>query len=430
MTKVNICGITNLEDALLSAKFGADALGFNFYEKSPRYISPEKAREIIEQLPPEILKVGVFVNETFDKIIEIVSFSKLDALHRHGVETPEFARELKAKTNLEIIKAFRVSPIFKPEDVLQYETDAILLDAYNPKEHGGTGETFDWEIAKKVQEIFPKMYLAGGLSQDNVAKAILETKPFAVDACSCLEREKGKKDKILLKKFTSQIMERKQKNKAIISREDYDHPEHFDDIFRDYRTSERYIPTYLEELLFELSGHSCSICKAPWLEIHHIKHLKDGGETELSNLIVLCPNCHTRVHKDNFPMERELRNYKLKQELNYELPILGKLDKRERDLIIEFSELSEEEKMLHSKRFHFEILQEKADNPEQAKKIARKNAGYLYLEIVGIVAINLEDIVELAPNGYSVALELRLTSKGIKWISYLANSNRINFLNK
>lgn len=201
MTKVKICGITNLEDALLSAKFGADALGFNFYEKSPRYIVPEKAREIIEQLPKEILKVGVFVNEDLEKIVEIAETAKLDALQLHGEETPEFARELKQKTNLEIIKAFRVSPAFKPEDVLQYETDAILLDAYSPKEHGGTGEIFDWEIAKRVNEIFPKMYLAGGLSQDNIANAILQVKPFAVDACSCLENEKGKKDKANLINF-------------------------------------------------------------------------------------------------------------------------------------------------------------------------------------------------------------------------------------
>lgn len=206
MTKVKICGITNLEDALLSAKFGADALGFNFYEKSPRYILPENAREIIEQLPEKVLKVGVFVNESLEKIIEIASIARLDAIQLHGEETPEFARELKQKTNLEIIKAFRVSPDFKPEDVLQYETDAILLDAYSRHEHGGTGETFDWEIAKRVQEIFPKMYLAGGLSQDNIAKAIFKVAPFAVDACSCLEIEKGKKDKPILVNFICNVL--------------------------------------------------------------------------------------------------------------------------------------------------------------------------------------------------------------------------------
>ena len=201
MTKVKICGITNLEDALLSAKFGADALGFNFYEKSPRYILPEKAREIIEKLPKEVMKVGVFVNESLEKIAEIASIAKLDALQLHGEETPEFARELKTKTNLEIIKAFRVSPEFKPEDVLQYEVDAVLLDAYSPREHGGTGETFDWGIAKKVQEIFPKMYLAGGLNDINIVRAMDIVKPFAVDVCSGIEIEKGLKNEIKLINF-------------------------------------------------------------------------------------------------------------------------------------------------------------------------------------------------------------------------------------
>lgn len=220
MTKVKICGITNLEDALLSAKFGADALGFNFYAKSPRYISPEKAREITEQLPEKVLKVGVFVNESLEKIIEIAEIARLGALQLHGEETPEFARQLKKKTNLEIIKAFRVSPEFKPEDVLKYETDAILLDAYNPKEHGGTGEIFDWDIAKKVQEIFPKMYLAGGLSQDNIAKVILQVKPFAVDSCSCLEKDKGKKDKTNLINFLGNAQFSNQKSLQHFDNED------------------------------------------------------------------------------------------------------------------------------------------------------------------------------------------------------------------
>lgn len=214
MTKVKICGITNLEDALLSAKFGADALGFNFYEKSPRYISPEKAREIIEQLPENVLKVGVFVNENLKKIAETAEIARLDAVQLHGEETPEFVRELKEKTNLEIIKAFRVSKDFVPEDVLKYtNADAILLDAYSPKEHGGTGETFDWEIAKKVQGIFPKMYLAGGLSAENVLKAVEKVKPYAVDSCSALEIEKGKKDKLKTIRFVEYA---KKKNYLII----------------------------------------------------------------------------------------------------------------------------------------------------------------------------------------------------------------------
>ncbi|HEY0427785.1 MAG TPA: phosphoribosylanthranilate isomerase [Pyrinomonadaceae bacterium] len=201
MTKVKICGITNPEDALVSAKFGADALGFNFYEKSPRFITPEKARGIIEKLPPEILKVGVFVNESMERILEIAETAKLDAIQLHGDESPEFVRKLKAKTSLEIIKAFRVSEDFKPEDVLQYEVDAVLLDAFSKNDYGGTGETFDWEIAKKVREIFPKMYLAGGLSTKNIGGAIDKVEPYAVDACSAIEEAKGIKNHEKLRAF-------------------------------------------------------------------------------------------------------------------------------------------------------------------------------------------------------------------------------------
>ena len=205
MTKVKICGITNLEDALLSAKFGADALGFNFYKKSPRYIEPEKAREIIDQLPDTILKVGVFVNEKLERVAEIAKTANLNAIQLHDEETPEFCREIKLKTNLEIIKAFRVSPEFVPEDVLKYEVDAILLDAYNPKEHGGTGETFDWKVAFKVKQNVKKLYLAGGLDSNNVHVAIRRIQPFGVDSCSLLEKEKGKKDKQRVFRFISVV---------------------------------------------------------------------------------------------------------------------------------------------------------------------------------------------------------------------------------
>jgi phosphoribosylanthranilate isomerase len=211
MTKVKICGITNIEDARLCVKFGADALGFNFYRKSPRFIEVEKAREIIEQLHGEVLKVGVFVNESLENIAEIAITAKLDAIQLHGEETPKFCREIKQKTNLEIIKAFRVSPDFTPEDVLKYDVDAILLDAYNPKEHGGTGETFDWEIAKKVREISPKMYLAGGLWAGNVEIAIRKVEPYGVDSCSLLEKRNGKKDEEKIRLFNIEVRNAKAK---------------------------------------------------------------------------------------------------------------------------------------------------------------------------------------------------------------------------
>ncbi len=205
MTKVKICGITNLEDALLSAKLGADALGFNFYEKSSRYIAPRNAGKIIGRLAPDVWKVGVFVNETLEKIVETSVAAKLDVIQLHGDETPHFCNEIRAKTKLEIIKAFRVSESFKPEEVLQYDVDAVLLDAYSSTGRGGTGDTFNWEIALKVRELYPKLFLAGGLSPENVANAIAEVKPFAVDACSLLEKNKGRKDARKLESFLDAV---------------------------------------------------------------------------------------------------------------------------------------------------------------------------------------------------------------------------------
>lgn len=211
MTKVKICGITNLEDALLSAKFGADALGFNFYEKSPRYIPPEKAREICLELPPQILKVGVFVNESLNVIIEIAASVPLDAVQLHGDETAEFVRLVKENFSGETIKALRVSENFQPEDVLKFNADAILLDAYSKHEYGGTGETFDWGMARKVQKIFPKMYLAGGLKPKNIENAIMLVSPFGIDICSGVESQKGKKDYALLYELDNIVRDVRQK---------------------------------------------------------------------------------------------------------------------------------------------------------------------------------------------------------------------------
>lgn len=201
MTKVKICGITNLDDALLSVNHGADALGFNFYEGSPRFISPTAAKHIIAQLPAPVLKVGVFVNETFDKIIEIVSTAGLNAVQLHGDESPKFIGDLRIKTECDLIKAFRVSESFVPEEILDYDVDAILLDGFSPNRRGGTGETFNWEVAKRVSALTDKLYLAGGLSELNVRQAITEVDPFAVDACSHLESGPGIKDGEKIRRF-------------------------------------------------------------------------------------------------------------------------------------------------------------------------------------------------------------------------------------
>lgn len=192
MTLVKICGITNLEDALASIEAGADALGFNFYPRSPRYIAPQTARAIVEQLPSSVFNVGVFVNEKIpDDVARIADEAMLDGVQLHGEESPEYCHALHERN---VIKVLRVGSGFKPEDVLKFETDAILLDAYSRDSRGGTGKVFDWSLAAEVQKLKSKLFLAGGLTPDNVAEAILQVGPFAVDACSSLERSPGKKD--------------------------------------------------------------------------------------------------------------------------------------------------------------------------------------------------------------------------------------------
>jgi len=195
MIKVKICGITNLQDARHAAERGADAIGFNFYSGSKRYISPTDAAAIVEQVSAGVEKIGVFVNAPIEEIVEIEHAVQLDTVQLHGDETAEFIEELRLESDASIIKAVRIGPDFDAYDALQYKADAILLDAFSIDERGGTGETFDWAIARQIVEVVDRVYLAGGLSPDNVADAIRAVKPFAVDACSLLEASPGFKDR-------------------------------------------------------------------------------------------------------------------------------------------------------------------------------------------------------------------------------------------
>lgn len=211
--------------------------------------------------------------------------------------------------------------------------------------------------------------------------------------------------------------------KPLLDRSNYDHPEHFDDQIREYRTSKRYIPTPLESLLFELSGHRCTICSAPWLEIHHITELADGGATQYDNLIVLCPNCHTRVHAEGVPSKDELRHYKLKQEIAYELPILSRLSDKERQFLQDTSALEIGKRLAFSKREHYEI---EASDQDAAIVLGKEQIGYFHLQEAGMVSVDLEHAITLAEgNKIAVALRAKLTGKGIKWISYLVGSGRV-----
>jgi phosphoribosylanthranilate isomerase len=203
MVQVKICGITNLEDALGAVEAGADALGFNFYTRSPRYIRPQDARRIIVQLPQSVLTVGVCVNEAAPDIVaSIASESGVGAVQLHGDEAPAYCRALK---KLYVIKALRVSEDFVPESVREYEAEAILLDSFDRQERGGTGRTFDWEVARRVRELVPKLFLAGGLSVENIRDAVEQVRPYAVDACSRLESAPGRKDLELVRNFISAV---------------------------------------------------------------------------------------------------------------------------------------------------------------------------------------------------------------------------------
>ena len=204
MTRVKICGITNLDDARAAVDVGADALGFNFYRKSRRYIDPDAAGEIISQLQTGVQTFGVFVNASVDEIEDAVSRARIDIVQLHGDESPDFVNTVATKFQVGVMKALRVSTEFDPGTALSYNTaEMFLLDAESA-EFGGSGRTFDWSIARRLKESVPMFYLAGGLTPDNVAAAIRQIAPYGVDVCSGVEFEKGKKD---LKKMATFIQE-------------------------------------------------------------------------------------------------------------------------------------------------------------------------------------------------------------------------------
>lgn len=199
MTFVKICGITNLEDALEAADAGADYLGFNFCRASPRYIEPKTARKIISELPPRTLTVGVFVNEkTPADVLRIVDIAGVEAVQLHGDESSEYCRQLKDRY---VIKALSVNADFDVQSMVEFDVDAVLLDGFDQQVRGGTGKVFDWTVAKDAQKLILMLFLAGGLSPENVSEAIDIVQPYAVDVCSSIEREPGKKDIRRMKLF-------------------------------------------------------------------------------------------------------------------------------------------------------------------------------------------------------------------------------------
>lgn len=193
--RIKICGITSVEDALAAVRLGADALGFNFWSDSKRYISPSAAEAIVARLPPFVTTVGVFVNQPEGEIRAIASESGVQVFQLHGDEPPDFC----ARLPLPVIKAIPVDQVKALSRLLSYEVSAFLLDTPS-RGFGGSGVPFDWSLAEGVSEVAP-VILAGGLTPENVAEAIRAVRPYAVDVASGVESHPGAKDPAKMARF-------------------------------------------------------------------------------------------------------------------------------------------------------------------------------------------------------------------------------------
>jgi phosphoribosylanthranilate isomerase len=196
--RVKICGITNLDDALAAVNAGADALGFMFYEKSPRNVPAKTAADIARQLPPFVAKVGVFVNASEETVRKTLAECGLDTLQFHGDETPEFCRRFAP---FKVYKGFRVQNIESLQSLPTFRTDAWLLDSFAPDKPGGTGAKFNWDLAIEAKKLGRPIILAGGLTPENVADAVRKVQPYAVDVSSGVESSPGTKDHAKVKAF-------------------------------------------------------------------------------------------------------------------------------------------------------------------------------------------------------------------------------------
>jgi phosphoribosylanthranilate isomerase len=195
--KVKICGITNLADAQAAAEAGADMLGFVFCEASPRCMTIEQVTDIAQQLSPHVVKVGVFVDPSKELVLQAVTGCGLNLLQFHGEETPEFCTQFGIMS----MKAFQIRDAESLQALLDYPTDAWLLDAFSPSARGGTGATFSWNLAVEAAKFGKPIFLAGGLTPVNVADAVRKVRPFAVDVSSGVESEPGKKDTAKVRAF-------------------------------------------------------------------------------------------------------------------------------------------------------------------------------------------------------------------------------------
>lgn len=205
--RVKICGLTRKADAHAAAVAGAWALGVIFAAESRRRVSQAEAAELFATVPADVTRIGVFVNAPLEELTAAVAACGLTALQLHGEETPEFCREVKAATGLAVIKALRVSGPQSLAGVVQFDTDYVLLDTYHPGQRGGTGRTFDWQLASGLpeEERSSRIILSGGLRPENIAEAYRAVRPYALDVSSGIETAPGKKDITSLERLFEQL---------------------------------------------------------------------------------------------------------------------------------------------------------------------------------------------------------------------------------
>jgi phosphoribosylanthranilate isomerase len=203
IVRVKICGVTNWTDAKLAVDLGADALGFNFHAPSPRAVTPAQAWQIIRRLPPMVASVGVFVNWPARAVAALARALHLDAVQLHGDESPREVRELAGA--FRVIKAFPTPPGFRLAALAPYgAASALLLDGFKGGLYGGTGRTADWGLARRARK-YGRVILAGGIRPGNVAQAIAQARPYAVDVASGVESRPGKKDASALRELMREV---------------------------------------------------------------------------------------------------------------------------------------------------------------------------------------------------------------------------------
>lgn len=198
--KVKICGMTQVKDVVYAVEQGVDAVGFIFYKKSSRSVTMKAVREIIAKLPPFVDTVGVFVNETVERVNKTAEYCGLDLVQLHGDESPAFCRKIKRR----VIKALRIKDIQSIKQLEKYSVSGFLLDTFSEDMHGGTGKVFDWNLVHPAKKIGP-VILAGGLTPRNVRQAISQARPYGVDVCSGVEKAPGIKDLEKVRAFLKNI---------------------------------------------------------------------------------------------------------------------------------------------------------------------------------------------------------------------------------